>query len=1342
MVGDELKSTKPIADGDNLTAIDANLNDAGNKGGDETLEPSTPNFGTAGTAGIGGRDNQTVVVGRLQGLSADESNENSTTSAPLEETREYEAPRSLEGVITAGDQNKGLTSNGAVLDRLNSLTQGQICPFIEPNDVSQPSTEKGQTSKLESVGVYKTIDLISEGPIAGLCDAKGNLIPIIEGDAPSNENMLKGVYLNDVPVINTYGGTLNFQRIHSEIKYGTLYQGLLQDHKQKSLSFLRSSQTFNIGLSLPGQNQKQTQAFMQGDHDASWYTATATNPYKSPWEQGFFAVLTKPGSTMQTREASWNSRKPKNNQDEDNFDTTGTQVNYSHLYPTSIYSDTYGGTVDGDDGPEKNVANQVITVGPSANAVSVYTHTRGMNESMVGRMKRVFREQPVVFHHAITNDNVSDIEISVVVDSLHLRKMKPSASKDPMNNTIFFLFRIGYEDSARLIGEGGDTFYAMAPVSGLCTSSYQRAYTFPLPIAAADRDRRVSVCVASEEPTPQAKAIGAVQRAGGVATVTEIIEAPLTFPHSALMASLIDARSFARVPKRTYDMKLLKIKIPANYDSENREYSGNWTGQWAPHKQWSDNPAWVFYDMMTSRRYGLQKYGFGDNIVDKWNLYSIGKYCDELVETGWRPANIPLSFSIDPNGAVVSITDTTKPESVLRSLFPEGKIISLYKLKDKDGVATNRGYRRRVGAGTYDTAKKIFSFSIHKIINPEYIFETYKGLRGLWYDDNNRLSSDDRLTARAWVYQYLRKEAAKNSASDVVNDYTAGFSLGSTVRTGVAVEESNIYKPVLEPRFSTNVYLDREQDAMNCLNDLAAVFRGMVYWNSGFVFISNDQFREPVMLFNNSSVRDGVFTYTGSAKSTRFTSVLVRYNDAYDNYKPKVEYVEDAASIRQYGHLEKKIVALGTTSRSQAYRLGKWFLFTNQLETDLVQFKAGVETTYLRPGDVVKIQDSLKNTKRYGGRLKAINPRDYQLTLDKGVYEDVVGQKITLIVPSESKAVAALNEEAQVQLEGGDFTGIPQEKIDETRATQIQQFTIAAVSGSDANSGGAQNDLITVEETEDFSKVAVGTIWSMQNTSTDTNVTEVTYRVLNVTEETAGEYAVTAMMYESSKFGAIDESRDLTPTQQSASPSTPDGPVIGAIDWDWSLDQTKFDVVEPDPVSTGDKIPEGDSGASDNDSGYEEPTVKVKVSIDLSTVLESLRMQLLGINYLRYAEEQGVDVLNVDWHAAPKNGNIMIDVDISGDYSHDEVYWRFKVNGYGRIFKQTTGKATLNKGAVILDWAVGTMRYTDGTFIEKDRYKKIWLWVPAGTRQLSINVRLQDYTGRVTDSSSQIVPIP
>ena len=237
----------------------------------------------------------------------------------------------------------------------------------------------------------------------------------------------------------------------------------------------------------------------------------------------------------------------------------------------------------------------------------------------------------------------------------------------------------------------------------------------------------------------------------------------------------------------------------------------------------------------------------------------------------------------------------------------------------------------------------------------------------------------------------------------------------------VAIDQINkTTRPLLEPRFTTNVYLDREQEAYNALNDLAAVFRGMLYWNNGFVFVSNDQTREAVLLFNNTNVKEGVFNYSGTAKTTRFTSVLVRYNDEHDNFKPKVEYVEDAAGIRKFGHLEKKLIALGCTSRSQAHRLGKWFLFTNQTESDLIQFSTGTEATYLRPSDVIKVQDQLKNVKRYGGRIVDIDHASYTVTLDEGVAEDVVGQKLTLIVPRASKSVQELNAMAKKKCGGGD----------------------------------------------------------------------------------------------------------------------------------------------------------------------------------------------------------------------------------------------------------------------------------------------------------------------------------
>jgi hypothetical protein len=1072
--------------------------------------------------------------------------------------------RALAGTIKVSNPLIGRKTNADILTILDNLGQSDISPFIDNLNVLKPKDHK--PAKLESVGIYKTIDLISEGPIAGLCDAHGNLIPLVDGADTLNEDGLKGIYLNDVPVKNSRGGTLNYQRILSEIKYGTLDQGLMKDNEQKALSFLRSSQTFNVALKLPGLTRPQAQTFAGDEEVTDTGGGASFTPrlYKSGPKIEIDGVLQPP------------------------------------LYETDIWSDEKAPKEDGTG--RKSVLFQIVTVGEEANLPSIFARAPSndlASHDMVKRMRQVFAIQPVVYHHTITNDNVTDVEINLFVDQLFLRDVNPEKAKDPLNNTAFFLIKIGYEDSDRLLGDGGDTFYTFVPISGLCTSRYERSYTFPLPVVAADRDRRISICLAHEEPFPDAVAVGAIQRQAGVATVTEIVESPLVYPHSAIMATLIDARSFGRVPKRTFDMKLLKIKIPANYDSENREYSGNWTGQWAKYKQWSNNPAWVFYDMMTSKRYGLAKYGFGDDIVDKWNLYSIGKYCDELVETGYRPANLPLHFSVHSNGAVVFINDkgskqdgSALGEEVLRDMFPEGETVALYKLKDESGTALNRGFRRRIGQSFYDIHAEggpTFSFNIHKIINSEYIFMLYEDLEQEYVDYNDTFDAakqKNKITPNAWIANYLTTKSAEGVTSDVVKDYMAGYTLGSSVRTGRVVVEKDLYKPVLEPRFSTNIYLDREQDAYNCLNDLAAIFRGMVYWNNGFVFVSNDQSRDAVMVFTNSNVQSGVFTYTGSSKSTRFTSVLVRYNDAQDSYKPKVEYIEDAASIRKYGYLEKKIIALGTTSRSQAYRLGKWFLYTNQLETDLIQFKTGIEATYLRPGDVIKIQDSLKNTKRYGGRIKAIDPANYQLTLDQGVYEDVVGQKITLIVPQSSKAVTQLNAAAKEKLHKQDLTGVAQSEIDETRATQIQQFTVTAVSGSDANSGGAQNDLITVEAAEAFGEVAVGTIWSMQNTAADYKIKEVEYRILSVTEETAGEYAVTGMMYAGSKFGAIDESRDLVATQQSASMLNSQG-AVEEPDWEATENSTKVIVVDNKPVGQGNKRPELDGNMELGEGGFD-----------------------------------------------------------------------------------------------------------------------------------------------------------
>ena len=1169
----------PINDSDSIAvAVDTDLPNEGSQ--EAVVQEGTaitvdqPILESKATTGTG----STAVIGVTTEEQKEVAFEASVPRAPLSVNDTFfQAPRALEGVITQSNKVAAKT-NSQVAAILENIKQSDISPFITDLEVLSP--KKHKPMKLESVGIYKTIDLISEGPIAGLCDAYGNLIPLVDGADSLNEDGLKGVYLNDVPVKNTRAGTINYQRILSEIKYGTLSQGLLKDNKQKSLSFLRSSQTFNVGITLPGLNNEQSLDFSGDGIVGDGNTNADFAPY----------FLKSQGSKL--------------------------KGDYAAEYEVFLWTDD-SKSLDLPDG-KLAIENQMVTIGMEANYASVYTGKGDDEIKMINRMRVAFEQQPVVYHHTITNDNVSDIEINLFVDQLYLRDISPKEAKDHINNTLFFLVKIGYEDT------GGDTFYAFLPVSGLCTSRYERAYNFPLPVVAEDRDRRVSICLASEEPVPDAVAIGGINRKGGVATITEIVDAPLVYPHSAIMATLIDARSFSRVPKRTFDMKLLKIKIPANYDSENREYTGNWTGQWGSRKQWSDNPAWVFYDMMTSRRYGLAKYGFGDDVVDKWNLYSIGKYCDELVETGYRPPNVPLLFTVDVNSATVFINDqgsgpgnAARGEEKIKGMFPEGEVVAFYKLKDESGTALNKGFRRRIGTSFYNKENNMFSFNIHKIINSEYIFMTYVGLEQLYIDFNYNKEEKKKITPNAWIVNYLTEKSAKGIENDMVKEYMSGYNLGSSVSTGKVVVEKSLYKPVLEPRFSTNIYLDKEQDAFNCLNDLAAIFRGMVYWNNGFVFISNDQSREAIMVFTNSNVQEGVFTYTGSAKSTRFSSVLVRYNDAQDSYKPKVEYIEDAASVRKYGYLEKKIIALGTTSRSQAYRLGKWFLYTNQLETDLIQFKCGIEATYLRPGDVIKIQDSLKNTKRYGGRIKAINPANYQITLDQGVYENVVGQKITLIVPQSSKAVTQLNADATEKLQEQDFTGIGQSEIDETRATQIQQFTVTGVSGSDATSGGAQNDLITVEADEALSRVAVGTIWSMQNIAADYKIKEVEYRVLGVTEETAGQYALTGMMYAGSKFGAIDESRDLVSTQQSVSSFNEEIPADGTP-WEAGDPSDSMTLGNATNTAEGNKPDsQGTNTISEEDGDLE----TVTLTIDFSATAKVIRTYVAGISASRYPND-------------------------------------------------------------------------------------------------------------------------
>lgn len=160
-------------------------------------------------------------------------------------------------------------------------------------------------------------------------------------------------------------------------------------------------------------------------------------------------------------------------------------------------------------------------------------------------------------------------------------------------------------------------------IAGKCTKPYDRGYRVPL-TGSAPWDIRVRRVTLDDGSTT-------LQNQTFWKSYTEVIDQKLSYPNSAVVALEIPATQFNSVPSRSYLLKGLKVKVPVNYDPAARTYTGVWDGTFKV--AWTDNPAWCFYDLLLSSRYGLGKY-LDASSVDKWSLYTIAQYCDELVPDG------------------------------------------------------------------------------------------------------------------------------------------------------------------------------------------------------------------------------------------------------------------------------------------------------------------------------------------------------------------------------------------------------------------------------------------------------------------------------------------------------------------------------------------------------------------------------------------------------------------------------------------------------------------------------------------------------------------------------------
>ncbi|MCY2547656.1 DUF1983 domain-containing protein [Klebsiella pneumoniae] len=216
--------------------------------------------------------------------------------------------------------------------------------------------------------------------------------------------------------------------------------------------------------------------------------------------------------------------------------------------------------------------------------------------------------------HTFTNTQLSAVRVRLKWPSL----MKQEDDGDVVGNTVKYAIDLQTD------GGAWQTVLETA-VTGKTTSGYERSHRIDLPHAGSTWTLRL------RKISPDANSV----KTGDVMTLqsyTEVIDAKLRYPNTALLYIEFDSSQFnGSIPQISCEPRGRVIRVPDNYNPETREYTGVWTGgfKWA----WTDNPAWIYYDIVIADRFGLGNRLSSANI-SKWTLYQIAQYCDQLVPDG------------------------------------------------------------------------------------------------------------------------------------------------------------------------------------------------------------------------------------------------------------------------------------------------------------------------------------------------------------------------------------------------------------------------------------------------------------------------------------------------------------------------------------------------------------------------------------------------------------------------------------------------------------------------------------------------------------------------------------
>jgi len=268
-----------------------------------------------------------------------------------------------------------------------------------------------------------------------------------------------------------------------------------------------------------------------------------------------------------------------------------------------------------------------------------------------------------------------------------------------------------------------------------------------------------------------------LSNAMSVEAITEIIDVKLAYPNTAMLGIQYDARTFSNIAKLAVRCRGKLLKIPSNYDPVGRTYNGIWDGTFKT--AYSNNPAWVFYDICLNWRYGLGR-RLDASMIDKWALYQIARYCDEMVSDGLGGQEPRFAVNVYLQSQQDAFTVLQSLSSIFRGMAywngeqvtvtmdaPQTPVYTFSRANVVDGIFNYTGTRARdrhtVAKVAWDNPKSDFKTE-YEFVRDEYAIAKY-GINQLDINMMGCTSQGQAQRAGLWALKSEQLESRQVSFS-------------------------------------------------------------------------------------------------------------------------------------------------------------------------------------------------------------------------------------------------------------------------------------------------------------------------------------------------------------------------------------------------------------------------------------------------------------------------------------------------------------------------------------------------------------------------------------------------